>query len=500
MLFDRKEGVKGRRFILLLTLYLLLQVLIRVVVTGNAELDEAEQLVWGQQFSLGYGAELPLYTWLQALLFSLFGTNIFAVSLLRNLLLFVIYLFTYLNAREITGSERCALAAAASLFLIPLISWESQRILVTMVLATALTAVSLFLFLRMLRTGLLRYYLLFGLAAGFGLLTKYNFAIFLVALLLSALSLRTFHNRLADWKVLATVAGFFLVTAAPFSWILSHSGAAMAKTGKLHRGGDAGLLQGYFAGLGTLTKAVAAFHAFLIPVYLLNFARSPRSEDLSGQDRDRRKLVGRTVLLAIFICIVMVLFFRVTFFKARWLLPLLYPVPIYLVAVVQERLGHRPFRRLLVCSGVVAGVIMLALPGRIVLARYAGSYSRMNYPYDQLAGQLRSAGFRGGIIVAENHQLGGNLKLRFPESRVVVAGFGPLPAANDQQLLIVWDAVRSGGVPRSLSPVVASLPASANGYIRQAEAPANYVPQRTERLAYIISEPAPQAPGSRMDR
>jgi hypothetical protein len=355
----------------------------------------------------------------------------------------------------------------------------------------------------MLRTGLLRYYLLFGLAAGLGMLTKYNFAIFLVALLLSAISLRTYHNRLADWKVLATAAAFFLVTAAPFSWILSNSGAAMAKTGKLHRGEDAGLLRGCLAGLGTLTKAVAAFHAFLVPVYLLNFAWSPRSEDVAGQDRDRRKLVGRTVLFAISICIVMVLFFRVTFFKARWLLPLLYPVPIYLVAVVQERLGHRPFRRLLVCSAVVAGIIMLALPGRIVFARYTGSYSRMNYPYDQLAGQLRSAGFRDGIIVAENHQLGGNLKLRFPGSRVVVAGFGPLPAAVDRQLLIVWDAAGSEGVPPLLSPLVASLPAGASGNIRQAEAPARYVPQKRERLAYIISGPGSgpvtQGTGSRTE-
>src|SRR5512137_939810 len=132
---ERNEPVSGRRFFLFLILYLACHLLLRVLVTGNAELDEAEQVVWGQQFALGYGAELPLYTWLQAIFFSLFGTNIFAVSLLRSLLLFVLYLFTYLNALEITESRRCAIAAAASLVLIPLISWEAQRILITMLLA-----------------------------------------------------------------------------------------------------------------------------------------------------------------------------------------------------------------------------------------------------------------------------------------------------------------------------------------------------------------------------
>ncbi len=496
--------MSGRRFILFLSCYLLLHVLFRVLVSGNAELDEAEQLVWGQQFRLGYGAELPLYTWLQAALFHLMGTNMVAVTLLRNLLLFVTYLFTYLNAREVTGSERCGVAAAASLLLIPQIAWESQRIMTHMVLATALTAVSLFFFMRMLRTGSLKYYLLFGLAAGLGLLTKYNFGIFLVSLLLSALSLRGYRSRITNGKMLVTVAVFLMVTAGPLSWVITHPDAALAKQGKLHPGAGLGVIQGYFMGFGKLLEAAAAFLMPLVAVFLLLFTGKRTTEDTSRRDQNLAKLWWRTSGFALLFCVGLILFFQVTQFKARWLIPLLYPIPICLVALVQGKLGVSPFRRLLACAGVAAVLVLAALSGRILFARYAGSYGRMNYPYDQLAGLLRSAGFRSGIIVSENHQLGGNLKLRFPDSRVVVPGFEPLPAAVDQQLLIVWDAAGSVGVPRSLSPVVASLPAGGSGFIRQAEASARYVPQRTERLSYIISRPgsrpAPQAPGSRMDR
>jgi 4-amino-4-deoxy-L-arabinose transferase-like glycosyltransferase len=486
---ERNEPVSVRRFFLFLILYLACHLVLRVLVTGNAELDEAEQVVWGQQFALGYGAELPLYTWLQAIFFSLFGTNIFAVSLLRSLLLFVLYLFTYLNALEITESRRCAIAAAASLLLIPLISWEAQRILITMLLATVVTSVTLFLFLRILRTGLLRYYLLLGLAAGLGMLTKYNFGIFIFSLLLSALSIHKFRSRLASGKILATLAVFLLVTAAPFSWILSHSAAAMAKAGKLHPAADVSLFRGYLEGFGDLVKGVAGFHLFLVPVILSIFYKAPMVEDISPQNKELRNLLGRAVLIAIGICAILVLFFHVTHLKSRWLLPLLYPVPIYLISLLQDKLGLRQFRRVLVCSGVTAGFILLALPGRILLARHVGSYSRMNAPYDLLAVDLRKSGFIGGVIAAESDLVGGNLKLRFPESRVVVPGFEKVPASNTVPVLLVWDATGREGVPERLSSLVASLSLEGRVEVRYTEAPALYMPERKVRLGFILVLP-----------
>ena len=59
--------IGGCRFFLLLLLYLACHLLIRVLVTGNAELDEAGQVVWGKHLSLGYGAGLSLNTYLTRL-------------------------------------------------------------------------------------------------------------------------------------------------------------------------------------------------------------------------------------------------------------------------------------------------------------------------------------------------------------------------------------------------------------------------------------------------
>jgi 4-amino-4-deoxy-L-arabinose transferase-like glycosyltransferase len=485
-----KKELSGRGFFLLLALYLACHLMLRVLATGNAELDEAEQIVWGQHLSLGYGAELPLYTWLQAIFFHLLGINIFAVALLRSLLLFLLYLFTYLGALEATENKSCALAAAASLLLIPLISWEAQRILTHMLLASALAAASIFFFLRLLKTGKVHYYISFGLFAGLGMLTKYNFGIFLTALTIAACANPVMRNSLTNRRILAAIMAFILITYFPFSWIMGHPQIAMAKAGKLHSAAAAGLLDGYLAGFGDLLKGVAGFHLFLVPVILSIFIKAPFIRESAARSRELHNLLGRTVLTAIGICVIMILFFHVTHLKSRWLLPLLLPVPIYIISLVQAKLGPRQLRMLLACSGVAALIVLTALPARVFLARHTGTYSRMNIPYDLFAGELRKSGFTGGVIVAESNLLGGNLKLRFPESEVVVPLLEKPRFPGTVPLLLVWDATGKEGAPERLAAIAESLSAASAREVRYKEAPALYMPERKERLGFIILFPA----------
>ena len=37
----------------------------RVAISGGIKWDESEQILWSQQFLLGYGAQPPAYSWLQ---------------------------------------------------------------------------------------------------------------------------------------------------------------------------------------------------------------------------------------------------------------------------------------------------------------------------------------------------------------------------------------------------------------------------------------------------
>src|SRR5512133_574724 len=76
------------RFVLCLALLFGGHAVLRTVLSPTANLDEAEQLMLTQDWALGYGPQPPLYTWLQACVFQVFGVSIFSLAVLKNGLLF----------------------------------------------------------------------------------------------------------------------------------------------------------------------------------------------------------------------------------------------------------------------------------------------------------------------------------------------------------------------------------------------------------------------------
>lgn len=115
------------KFLLLLGCYFSLHIVLRVIISDSLDYDEAEQALLGQWLLAGYTEQPPLYTWIQYGLFKLFGKGVFAISLLKNSLLYLTYIFVFFSSREVLRDGRAAILATASLLLIPQIAWESQR-------------------------------------------------------------------------------------------------------------------------------------------------------------------------------------------------------------------------------------------------------------------------------------------------------------------------------------------------------------------------------------
>ena len=211
-----------------LGLYFSAHVLIRVMTSASLEMDEAEQVFLTQWLLLGYSPnpphnlQPPLYTWLQLAFFQIFGVGIFALSFLKNLLLFLTYVFVYLTTRLLTGNVILAVLAVLSLFLFPQIAWESQRDLTNSVLAMTLGAASLLGALYVSKTRTLSSYVLFGGLLGLGALSKYTFLIFAGALLLGLLLSPDMREMVLDRRILVTLGVSMLVTLPHLLWWSSH--------------------------------------------------------------------------------------------------------------------------------------------------------------------------------------------------------------------------------------------------------------------------------------
>jgi lipopolysaccharide core galacturonosyltransferase RgtB len=444
----------------ILAAYGLLHVVIRLVISEGAELDEAEQLLLSQSFAIGYTDQPPLYTWLLIGFEAVFGVDILSLAILKNLLLFITHFWLFLAARIVLNDSYLACLTSLSLWLIPQIAWESHRDLTQSVLVTSLSSGFFYVMVTLLHTGQTRHYLILGLLLGLGALSKHSFLLFAAALFFAVLSQREVRGRLLDRRMLLVGALAALVVAPHFLWLLEHfHPGTSTTTRKLALDGGVQSMMAIGKGLGKLTWASVRF---LTPFWLICLLAFPqlvtrRLAGATSRHQDRRTL-ERFFLMVFIILGAAVIIFGVTHFKDRWMQPFLFLAPLYVFVRLQQVDGIAPGKlRLFACVLAFFGFMFLVAPlAQAWVAPWLGMHSRLHAPFVKVARHLRQAGFRQGTIMAETTFIGGNLRLVFPTSRVVtpavLSGLSIDPPHNGQ-CLAVWD----GGDRRPLPSPLGSF-------------------------------------------
>lgn len=468
----------GWTWLIFVGIYFALHVLTRTLVSPNLQMDEAEQLIFTQDWAWGYGSQPPLYNWIQKVLFSIFGVKVFTLSLLKNSLLFLFNVFFYLAALEIFVERRLAALATAAVFFMPQIFWESQRDQSHLVLATMCAAATLFFFLRICKGGGVITFTLFGIVAGMGTLAKYNYAFFLLALILAAATLGMLG--VFRWKMVFAVAAFLLVTWPHFEWLMNNRELAASQSYKFKVAIESGA-SAYAVGLGKLAKAVATFVALPTLLFLpLLLKRRTEARD------EWNRLLGAVFVWGLVLTVLLVLFFRVTYIRDRWLQPLLFAYPMFLVGLVAARSEARRLGPYFGLATAVAIVVLVLMNGVVVGANVLGRAHNMNVPFEGLAAELRKAGFSAGTILADSYFVGGNLKMRFPESSVVTTGRGGYARRVTLPAVVVW---RGGDEPVGfLIEARQSLETTNWPAPRIVEIPCKNGPRHSERFGFVILE------------
>jgi hypothetical protein len=343
--------------------------------------------------------------------------------------------------------------------LVPQIAWESHRDLTHSVLVTSVSSGFFYVMVTLLHTGRTRCYLLLGLLLGLGALSKHNFVLFAAALLAAGLCQREVRGRLLDRRMLLAGALAGLVVLPHFLWLLDHFHPDTSLTTRklaLHSGMQSVMV--IATGLGEL---VWASIRFLSPFWLICVLVFPtlvprRSSGATLRHQDRRTLEWFFLMVFIILAAAIILF-GVTQFKDRWMQPFLFLVPLYVFVRLQDVGGVTPGRlQMFACVLAIFGLLFLVAPlVQAWVAPWFGMYSRLHAPFEEVAQQLREAGFRKGTIVAETTFIGGNLRLEFSTSRVLTPGARSAVQAAPQepgQCLVVWHSDDRLPLPPLLRP------------------------------------------------
>jgi len=242
------------------------------------------------------------------LFFKAFGVSVFALALFKNLLLFSLYLFTYLNVRFVTRSHICGVLGAVSLLFIPQVSWESQRDLTHTVLAAAWVTATLFVFLR-LREKSWRDHAIFGACVRLGILSKYNYLAFLFGLILASLSVERFRSVVWNRLMIFSIALCLLVLAPHLFWALGNREMVSSAAHKFRQPVEPHLFGDIRNGIVNLFGAVL-FHVGPIAGIFLLVLRRARFDRKTVANNVYARLVLRKYGL-----ILVILAFRVTGFN-----------------------------------------------------------------------------------------------------------------------------------------------------------------------------------------
>lgn len=442
----------------LLAGYFVVNLLVRLALPDSLERDEAQQVLLAQWLAAGYDTQPPFYNWLQYTLIKVTGPSVFAISLLKNLMLFLAYLAYGLAARTVLRDRDLAIIATLALLTIPQLAFEAQRDLthtVAVVFATALFYCGLF---RTLAAPSAASYLATGIAVGIGLIAKYNFALLPAAAFVAVLLDRDWRQRLFDWRLLLTATAAAVIVAPHALWLFDHLGLATDGTmDKLAEKGT-GLASQIAGGFASLALAILGFSALTVIVFAAVFRG--RLWKALAQGNRWTVLIERMMLVFVLALALLILFAGAAHIKDRWLTPLLLVLPIYLCLKIEAAGGDtgRAFGRFLPVPLAIMLLVPAILFGRVAAAGLVGDYQKLNVPYAGFARHVaQTAPARPAAILTDRDtHLAGNLRLQFPDVPVLAesySGFAPtLDWSRQSPLLLVWrledDAAE--GVPAGL--------------------------------------------------
>jgi 4-amino-4-deoxy-L-arabinose transferase-like glycosyltransferase len=465
------------------------QVALRVLVSDSLELDEAEQTLAARTLALGYGAQPPLYTWLQHAFFRVLGVSVFALALAKNLMLFAAWTLTLLAARRLMPPRAAWLGTLSMLWLVSL-SWDAQRDLTHTALATTTAAAVVYAFVRVAQRPGVAEYAALGLALGLSVLAKYNNVAFAALLAGTALVVPELRRRVVDARLAWAILVAALVVAPHALWLIGHWHLASAGTmSKMGVDPDHAFASGWLVGGGS---ALLALVGFVTPFWIAVLAFFGRRAWSAPADPAPRRVVRAYLLLFVALLVVLVVAGGVTHFKARWFVPGLFVLPAMFFAVrptLAEGRRAGAYRCATLAFGALIFVLLAAKAP--VQGRFA-TPGDLNEPTGALAAALRADGFARGVIVSEERRLAARLRVQFSDSTIVLAGEAMPEAARDEPRVVVASDDRLPELLQSLG--LADREAEA----RRIELPYRYGADRPlrARYAWVLLAPSRRAPGA----
>ncbi|SMC09435.1 ArnT family glycosyltransferase [Nitratiruptor tergarcus] len=193
-----------------------------ILLHSNLDLyvDEAYYWGWSKDLAFGYYSKPPMIAWVIALFTHLCGDSQFCIKLPALLLYPVTSIFVYLIAKELFD-KKVAFWSGVVFITLPAVSMSSL-IISTDVVLLLFWSMTLYFFIKAIKTNKTLYWTLAAISAGAGLLSKYTMILFVLSVFLYLFLDPRYKKHLFNPKLYLTIIGAALLYFPNLIWNMEH--------------------------------------------------------------------------------------------------------------------------------------------------------------------------------------------------------------------------------------------------------------------------------------
>ncbi len=280
----------NRLFYYFLLTHLMIWTLVPSITNHNLPLDTIEALAWGSNLDWGFNKHPPLSALAVKIFYQIFGSQDWVYYLLSQLFVTIAFYYVFKLSKEILNTEKHALLSVLLLEGIYFYNFTTPEfnVNVCMLPFWAMTAYYAY---KCLKDHLTKDYIILGIVAALGFLSKYLFIYLLIGIKIFYI----FYIRKNNFKINYIVPGiiFLLILTPHLIWLTENNYITIAyglkRTGEIKSyldhiilpltflGKQAGILIPFFILLFILTKSIKTNFSFKDQnlLYLLSIAILP---------------------------------------------------------------------------------------------------------------------------------------------------------------------------------------------------------------------------------
>ena len=253
-------------FYIFITSHLLIWTLIPTFTNQNLPLDTIEALAWGSNLDWGFNKHPPMSAFLPEIFYRIFGPKDWAYYLLSQICIIVSFLAIFTIAKDFFENNIYCLLSILLLEGIYFYNFTTPEFNVNVCLIPFWSLSVLYLW-RGIKNNKILDWLLLGLFAGFGFLSKYLFVY--LGLAIAVLLIYLIYNKKLNAKCLLSLIPFLVILSPHIVW-LSENEYVTITYGLMRTGSEeASILNHLKHPLIFLLKQIGILLPFLLMIFVL---------------------------------------------------------------------------------------------------------------------------------------------------------------------------------------------------------------------------------------